>query len=228
MSIAFSPSLLSSIEAAGVIAVLVIDRPQDALPLASALRTGGITGIELTLRTEAGLEALRLIKRDHPGLLVGAGTVLTPAQVAQVKDAGADFAVAPGTNARVLAAASAAGIPFGPGIATPSDIEAALEHGANLLKFFPAEPSGGLAYLKTAAAPYAHLGLKYIPLGGLTETSMAAYLAEKTVAAIGGSWLAPRELIQAGDWAAITDRARRAMDIVRQCRSAAAPSVPVK
>ena len=222
MSIAFPPALLASIESAGVIAVLVIDDAKDTLPLAAALIAGGITGIELTLRTEAGLEAIRLIKRDHPSLLVGAVTVLTPAQVTQVKAAGADFAVAPGTSPRVLAAASTAGIPFGPGIATPSDIEAALEHGANLLKFFPAESSGGLAYLKTATAPYAHLGLKYIPLGGLTAESMGAYLAEKSVAAIGGSWLAPRDLIQAGNWSAITDRARRAMEVVRQHRPTSA------
>jgi len=221
MSIAFSPALLASIQSAGVIAVLVIDDAKDAVPLAAALRDGGITALELTLRTEAGLEAIRRIKAAHPSLLVGAGTVLTPIQVDQVKAAGADFAVAPGTNHRVLAAASSAGIPFGPGVATPSDIEAALEHGANLLKFFPAESSGGLAYLKTASAPYAHLGLRYIPLGGLTAESMGTYLAEKSVAAIGGSWLAPRELINAGDWAAITERARRAMEVVRQARPAA-------
>ena len=222
MSIVFSPALLSTIETGGVIAVLVIDRKEDAAPVAEALQAGGITSIELTLRTAAGIEALKEIKKHFPNLLVGAGTVLTPAQVAQVKAAGADFAVAPGTNHRVMSAAEAEGIPFGPGIATPSDIEAALEHGANLLKFFPAEPSGGLAYLKTASAPYAHLGLKYIPLGGLTEQSMATYLAEKSVAALGGSWLAPRELIQARDWAGITARAQRASEIVRQVRAAAA------
>lgn len=221
MSIVFSPALLSTIETGGVIAVLVIDRKEDAAPVAEALQAGGITSIELTLRTAAGIEALKEIKKHFPNLLVGAGTVLTPAQVAQVKAAGADFAVAPGTNHRVMSAAEAEGIPFGPGIATPSDIEAALEHGANLLKFFPAESSGGLAYLKTASAPYAHLGLRYIPLGGLTAESMGTYLAEKSVAAIGGSWLAPRELINAGDWAAITERARRAMEVVRQARPAA-------
>lgn len=220
MSIAFSPSLLSTIETGGVIAVLVIDRKEDAIPVAAALQVGGITSIELTLRTAAGIEALKEIKKNFPALLVGAGTVLTPSQVSQVKAAGADFAVAPGTNHRVMAAAEAEGIPFGPGIATPSDIEAALEHGGNLLKFFPAEPSGGLGYLKTASAPYAHLGLKYIPLGGLTEQSMGSYLGEKSVAAIGGSWLAPRELIQAKNWTEITARASRASEIVRQARAA--------
>jgi len=221
MSIAFSPALLSKIESVGVIAVLVIDRKEDASPVAEALQAGGITSLELTLRTVAGIEALREIKKHHPSLLVGAGTVLTPDQVRQVKAAGADFAVAPGTNHRVLSAAEAEGIPFGPGVATPSDIEAALEHGGNLLKFFPAEPSGGLAYLKTAAAPYAHLGIKYIPLGGLNEQSMSSYLSDKSIAAIGGSWLAPRELIQARDWAGITARAQRASDIARQIRNAA-------
>ncbi len=218
MSIAFNQALLSTIETGGVIAVLVIDRKEDAAPVAEALQAGGITSIELTLRTAAGIEALKEIKRYFPNLLVGAGTVLTPAQVAQVKAAGADFAVAPGTSHRVMSAAEAQSIPFGPGIATPSDIEAALEHGANLLKLFPAEPSGGLAYLKSISAPYAHLGLKYIPLGGLTEQTMANYLGEKSVAAIGGSWLAPRELIQAKDWAGITARAKRASEIVRQYR----------
>jgi 2-dehydro-3-deoxyphosphogluconate aldolase / (4S)-4-hydroxy-2-oxoglutarate aldolase len=220
MSIAFSPSLLSTIETGGVIAVLVIDRKEDAAPVAEALQAGGITSLELTLRTAAGIEALKEIKKHFPSLLVGAGTVLTPDQVKQVKAAGADFAVAPGTNHRVMAAAAAEGIAFGPGIATPSDIEAALEHGGNLLKFFPAEPTGGLAYLKTATAPYAHLGLKYIPLGGLTEQTMGTYLGEKSVAAIGGSWLAPRDLIQAGNWTEITARAKRASDIVRQTRAA--------
>jgi 2-dehydro-3-deoxyphosphogluconate aldolase / (4S)-4-hydroxy-2-oxoglutarate aldolase len=220
MSIAFSPSLLSTIEAGGVIAVLVIDRKEDAAPVAEALQAGGITSLELTLRTAAGIEALKEIKKHFPALLVGAGTVLSPDQVKLVKAAGADFAVAPGTNHRVMAAAEAEGIPFGPGIATPSDIEAALEHGGNLLKFFPAEPTGGLAYLKTATAPYAHLGLKYIPLGGLTEQTMGTYLGEKSVAAIGGSWLAPRDLIQAGNWTEITARAKRASEIVRQARAA--------
>jgi 2-dehydro-3-deoxyphosphogluconate aldolase / (4S)-4-hydroxy-2-oxoglutarate aldolase len=220
MSIAFSPSLLSIIEAGGVIAVLVIDRKEDAAPVAEALQAGGITSLELTLRTAAGIEALKEIKKHFPALLVGAGTVLSPDQVKLVKAAGADFAVAPGTNHRVMAAAEAEGIPFGPGIATPSDIEAALEHGGNLLKFFPAEPTGGLAYLKTATAPYAHLGLKYIPLGGLTEQTMGTYLGEKSVAAIGGSWLAPRDLIQAGNWTEITARAKRASEIVRQARAA--------
>ena len=214
MSLLFQNPLLSRIESAGVIAVLVIDRAADAVPVAEALASGGVDVIELALRTPDSLAALRELKKRFPALLVGAGTVLSPAQVPQVIDAGADFAVAPGCNPRVLAAAAAANLPFGPGIVTPSDIEAALEHGCNLLKFFPAEPSGGLAYLRNMTAPYAHLGLKYVPLGGITETTAASYLAEPSVAALGGSWIAPRDLIQKQDFAEISARARRIRAIV--------------
>jgi 2-dehydro-3-deoxyphosphogluconate aldolase / (4S)-4-hydroxy-2-oxoglutarate aldolase len=220
MPLLFPPTLLSRIETSGIIAVLVIDRVADALRTAEALAAGGIDVIELALRTPESLAALREIKKRFPSMLVGAGTVLAPAQISHVLDAGADFAVAPGCNPRVLAAASAANLPFGPGIVTPSDIEAAVENGCNLLKFFPAEPSGGLSYLKNMTAPYAHLGLRYIPLGGINETTAASYLAEPSVAALGGSWIAPRDLIQKRDFAEITARARRARDIVVQARAA--------
>ncbi len=211
----FPPGLEQGIRASGVIAVLVIDDPADAVPLADALLAGGVNAIELALRTPSALESLAAIKKHAPQMLVGAGTVLTPAQITQVRAAGADFAVAPGCNPRVLAAAAGAGLPFAPGIATPSDIEAALEFGCRLLKFFPAEPSGGLAYLKNMAAPYAHLGLRYIPLGGITAATAAAWLADPLIAALGGSWLAPRALIQARDWAAVTRRAAEVAAIVR-------------
>ena len=217
-SVTFPPALARGIYDAGVIAVLVIDEPADALPLAGALVAGGVHAIELTLRTPSALESLAIIKKNMPRMLVGAGTVLTPAQVLQARDAGADFAVAPGCNARVLAAAAEARLPFAPGIATPSDIEAALEFGCALLKFFPAEPSGGLAYLKNMAAPYAHLGLRYMPLGGITAATAAAWLADPLIAALGGTWLAPRPLIQARDWAGITQRAAEAAAFVRDAR----------
>ncbi|HSI09408.1 MAG: bifunctional 4-hydroxy-2-oxoglutarate aldolase/2-dehydro-3-deoxy-phosphogluconate aldolase [Rariglobus sp.] len=219
MSLLFSPARLSRIETAGIIAVLVIDRAVDALPLAEALASGGIEVIELALRTPDSLAALREIKKRFPFMLVGAGTVLAPTQIPQVIDAGAEFAVAPGCNPRVLAAAAAANISFAPGIVTPSDIETAVEHGCNLLKFFPAEPSGGLSYLKNMTAPYAHLGLRYIPLGGIGETTAAAYLDEPSVIALGGSWIAPRELIQKKDFVEIAARAQRARDLVLKIRS---------
>ena len=218
MSLTFDPGLLNRVERTGVIAVLVLDRADDAGFVADALLSGGVDAIELALRTPASLEALRRIKRSHPGMLVGAGTVLTSEQVSQVADVGADFAVAPGCNRRVLAAAESAGLPFGPGVVTPSDIEAAVESGCNLLKFFPAEPSGGIACLKNMTAPYAHLGLRYVPLGGICEANAAAYLAEPAVAALGGSWIAPRELIRKPDLAEIRARAMRIRAIVTQTR----------
>lgn len=218
MSIAFDPELSTRIESFGVIAVLVVDRADDAIPLAKALLDGGVGVMELTLRTAAALDALKKIRVAVPEMIAGVGTILTPAQVLAAKEAGAAFGVAPGTNGKVLAAAREAGLSFAPGIATPSDIETALEFDCRLLKFFPSEPSGGLSYLKNIAAPYAHLGLKYVPLGGINEKNMAAYLSEPIVGALGGSWLAPRELINASDWSAITARCATAVEIIKSIR----------
>lgn len=206
-------AVFDKIRAGGVVAVVTIDNADDAVPLAEALLAGGITAIELTLRTPGALAALAAVRRRVPDLLAGAGTVLTPDQVKQVVDAGAQFGVAPGMNPRVVAAAAAAGLPFAPGVCTPSDIEQALEHGRTVLKFFPAEPSGGLAYLRVIAAPYAHLGVSFVPLGGVTEANLTAYLSDPLIAAVGGSWLAPPAAIRARDWATIQATAARAAAI---------------
>ncbi len=219
MKTPFPIELQKKVETTGVIAVLVIDEARHGVPVARALLEGGITAMELTLRTPAALEAMRAIRAEVRGMLAGVGTVIRPDQVRQVVEAGAAFAVAPGFNRRVLETALAAGIPFAPGIATPTDIEAALELECRLLKFFPAEPSGGLAYLASIAAPYAHLGLRYIPLGGLGEKNMRAYLESPLVGALGGSWLAPRELIKAERWDQIRDHAKAAAEAVRGVRS---------
>lgn len=218
MRTAFDPELSERIASFGVVAVLVVDRADDAVPLAKALLDGGVGVMELTLRTPAALDALKNIRANVPEMIAGVGTILTPSQVQSAKDAGAAFGVAPGMNPRVLAAAASSGLSFAPGIATPSDIEAALEANCRLLKFFPCEASGGLPYLKNIAAPYAHLGLKYIPLGGLNEKNMSTYLSEPLVSALGGSWLAPRDSIQAGDWTAITARAATATEIITSTR----------
>lgn len=219
MSPAFDPNLAQRVETCGIVAVLVIDRAEDAVPLAKALLAGGVDVMELTLRTPAALDALKAIRADVPEMLAGVGTILTTDQVKQVVEAGAAFGVAPGVNPRILTAAREAGLSFAPGIVTPSDIEASLEHGCKILKFFPAEPSGGLAYLKAMAAPYAHLGLKFVPLGGLNAKNMASYLADPQVAALGGSWLAPRELIKAGEWGKITALAAEAVQIIKTTRN---------
>jgi 2-dehydro-3-deoxyphosphogluconate aldolase / (4S)-4-hydroxy-2-oxoglutarate aldolase len=210
--------LSKRIERCGVIAVLVIDDAKHAVPLARALVAGGVDVMELTLRTPAALEALRRVRAEVREMLAGIGTVLTPQQVEEVAKLKAAFAVSPGTNPRVIAAARERDLPFMPGVATPSDIEAALELGCRDLKFFPAEACGGLAYLKNMAAPYAHLGVRFVPLGGLTTKNLKDYLAEPSIMAVGGSWLTPRPLIQAEAWDKITANASEARSIASAAR----------
>ena len=144
-------------------------------------------------------------------MLAGIGTIIKKEQVNQAKDSGAAFGVSPGTNIDVIKAAQDAGLPFAPGIMTPSDIERALPFGCEILKFFPAESSGGIKHLKNIAAPYAHLGLKYVPLGGINQGNMKDYLKEDIIAAVGGSWIASRDLIDSGQWDQITSNASSAV-----------------
>ncbi|SKB09084.1 2-dehydro-3-deoxyphosphogluconate aldolase / (4S)-4-hydroxy-2-oxoglutarate aldolase [Prosthecobacter debontii] len=214
----FSEPLKKHLHAAGVIAVLMLDEVEAAVPVARALVAGGVDCLELTLRTPVAMEALQRIRAEVPEMKVGVGTILTLGQVNEVKEAGAAFGVAPGMNPRVVAEAQRIGLPFAPGVCTPTDIELAVEQGCRLLKFFPSEPCGGLAYLRTIAAPFAHLGVKYIPLGGVGAGNAEAYLQEPSVHALGGSWLAPRELIQQKDWAAITARAAEVRAVVQRVR----------
>lgn len=139
---------------------------------------------------------------------MGVGTILTPEQAIGVKEAGAAFGVAPGLNQRVVQAAQSVQLPFAPGIATPSELETALELGCRLVKFFPAEAAGGLKYLKSMAAPYAHLGVQYFPLGGVNAGNMAGYLDREDVLAVGGSWIVQGQLVADKDWAGIAARAK--------------------
>lgn len=217
---AFSPELAARIDRAGIVAVLIVDHVDDAVPLAKALLDGGIDVIELTLRTEAALGALVEIRKAVPEMLAGVGTILTPDQVLEVKAAGAAFGVSPGFNRRVIDAARAADLSFAPGVATPSDVEAALEADCRLLKFFPSEPSGGLSFLKAISAPYLHLGVKFIPLGGINAKNMATYLADPLISALGGSWLAPKDAIKNADWKSITALAAEAVQIIKSTRNA--------
>ncbi len=211
-------SLRGQLEASPLIAVLVIEDAGDAVPLAQALLRGGVRAMELTLRTHAALDALVRIREGVPGMLAGVGTILTPAQVAEVAERGAAFGVSPGMNPRVVDAAAACGLPFAPGVSTPSEIEAALEKGCRIMKLFPAEPLGGIPYLKSVNAPYAHLGVSYIPLGGLTAANMEAYLACPEVLALGGSWLATKELVRAKDWDAVARNCETAVAIAARAR----------
>jgi 2-dehydro-3-deoxyphosphogluconate aldolase/(4S)-4-hydroxy-2-oxoglutarate aldolase len=215
----FPDETLRRIEKAGVVAVLVIDEPDRIVPLCRALLACGLDAIELTLRTPAAIEALKLVRREVPEMLAGIGTILRPDQVEAVVEAGADFGVAPGLNPKVVLRAKDLGLPFAPGIVTPSDIEAAVELGCRELKFFPAEPSGGIKYLRSMVAPYAHLGLRFIPLGGINAQNMIGYLYDAAVPAIGGSWIAPREVVQKQDWSTVIDHATEARRIVNELRA---------
>ncbi|MBR4597228.1 MAG: bifunctional 4-hydroxy-2-oxoglutarate aldolase/2-dehydro-3-deoxy-phosphogluconate aldolase [Opitutales bacterium] len=203
------------IEEKKIIAVLTIDDAKDAVNVANALKAGGVTAIELTLRTPAALESIRRIRGEVEGMTIAAGTVLKPEQIDGVVKAGADFAVSPGINPRVVKAAQDAGLFFGPGIMTPSEIEMALEFGCTLLKFFPAGTTGGLKHLNAMAAPYKHLGVKFIPLGGITCANVKEILSDKLIAAVGGSWLAKPDVINSGNFAEIERLAREAMAAIK-------------
>lgn len=213
--------MLRRIERAGVISVLIIENAADAVPLARALLAGGIDAMELTLRTDAAIDGLKQIRAEVPEMLAGIGTVLNVGQIDQIVAAGAQFAVSPGLNSAVVRHAQEAELPFAPGVMTPSDIEAAVELGCRELKFFPAEPSGGLAMLNSIRAPFAHLGIRFVPLGGVNAENMRAWLSNPGVCAVGGSWLTPREAVRNGDWAEITRRASEARQIAD---AAASPS----
>ena len=199
-----------------IIAVLVIDNVKDAVPTAQALLRGGVDIMELTLRTTKAFEALQAIRTEVPGIIPGVGTILTADQCAQAKNAGAEFGVAPGFNPDVVRAAISEGLPFGPGIATPSDIEGAYQLGCDIQKIFPAEPLGGASYLSNMNAPYSHLGIGYIPLGGVNPGNLKAWLEVPEVIAVGGSWIAQRKLIQECRWDEIERRAREARSIATE------------
>jgi len=186
---------------APVIPVLTIERPADAVPLARALVKGGLPVLEITLRTAAALAALEAIVKEVPEAIVGAGTVLQAAQIAQIQGLGAKFAVSPGCTAALVAATRAAGLPFLPGVQTVSEAMTAAEQGYRVLKFFPADSAGGLAWLKAVGAPLA--GLRFCPTGGIAADTAEAYLSQANVTCVGGSWVAPRQAVIAQDWSQI-------------------------
>ncbi len=197
-----------------VVAVLVANDPDKAVGTCKALVDGGVPAVELALRTPNALACLSAVRDSVSDMLVIAGTVLTTEQVDAVKAAGGEAAVAPGCNPTVVKHALDAGMSFAPGVCTPSDVEVALELGCTFLKFFPAEACGGLGYLKSMAAPYAHLGVQFLPLGGLRQHHVAAYLESNYVATVGGTWICPSDLVDTGDFGEIARRAREAIEAV--------------
>jgi 2-dehydro-3-deoxyphosphogluconate aldolase/(4S)-4-hydroxy-2-oxoglutarate aldolase len=204
---------LSVLAGTPVIPVLTIERVDDAVPLARALAAGGLPVIEVTLRTAAALEAVRRIAAEVPDCVVGVGTVTRPSDVAAAVAAGARYLVSPGTTAELAAALAAAPVPALPGAATVSEAMALADLGFTVVKFFPAEPSGGIAWLGAVAAPLP--SLKFCPTGGIDARNAAAYLALPNVIAVGGSWPAPRQALASGDFARITALASAAAALRR-------------
>jgi 2-dehydro-3-deoxyphosphogluconate aldolase/(4S)-4-hydroxy-2-oxoglutarate aldolase len=205
--------LTAILTAAPVVPVLTIEDRTAAIPLARALVAGGLRAIEVTLRTEAGLECIRAIAAEVEGCNVGAGTVLEPAQVKEAVGAGATFLVSPGASPKLIAAARDASIPFLPGVATAGEAMSLAEHGFTTLKFFPAEPAGGTAYLKALAAPLP--ALRFCPTGGVSAGNAADYLALPNVVCVGGSWVAPADALAQGNWTRITALSREAAQLGR-------------
>ncbi len=211
-------SAFERVAALGVVPVLAIDDVAHALPLADALIAGGLPVAEITFRTAAAAEVIRTITANRPELIVGAGTVLTPEQAVEAKKCGASFAVAPGFNPRVLARAKEIGLEFLPGIASPTELEAAMEAGCKICKVFPAEVVGGVQFISAVSAAYGHTGVRFMPTGGVNTTLLPAYLKLKTVAAVGGTWIAKKEDFDAGNWDGIATRCRGALAIVAASR----------
>ena len=213
-------SIFDDLAARGVVPVIALDDAEAALPLADALLEGGLPVAEITFRTPAARDTLAAIADKRPEMLVGAGTVLTEEQVDMAAEAGARFALSPGLDRAVLDHAKARGLPFAPGIMTPSDLQVALRAGVGMVKFFPAMPAGGPKMLKAIAAPYSHTGIGFNPTGGVTMDNLADWLALPEVRAVGGTWIATKADIAAGNWAAITQNARAAVARVRELRAA--------
>lgn len=196
------------VSAAPVIPVIVLERATDAVPLARALLAGGLPVLEVTLRTDAALEAIRAIAREVPQAIVGAGTVLDAADLSAAREAGAHFAVSPGATSELLESARAGGFALLPGVMTPSDVIAAVAAGHRALKFFPAVQAGGIQMLKAFAGPFSQV--KFCPTGGINLSNASEFLALPNVCCIGGSWITPASAIQAGDWSSITRLASQA------------------
>ncbi|HWG03162.1 MAG TPA: bifunctional 4-hydroxy-2-oxoglutarate aldolase/2-dehydro-3-deoxy-phosphogluconate aldolase [Trebonia sp.] len=193
---------------APVIPVVVLDEPAHAGPLAEALLAGGVPIIEITLRTPRALDVIRAIRDNVPDAVVGAGTVTTPDLVGRAVAAGARFLVSPGTTSRLLSAMDDSGVPFLPGVASASEVMSMLDRGQHEMKFFPAEASGGRAFLSALASPLP--GARFCPTGGITPATAPLYRELANVGCVGGSWLTPRDAIEAGDWARVEKLAAEA------------------
>jgi 2-dehydro-3-deoxyphosphogluconate aldolase/(4S)-4-hydroxy-2-oxoglutarate aldolase len=201
------------LSAVPVLPVVVAHSADEGVAIARALVAGGLPAIELTLRTDAALDAIRAISQEVPDILIGAGTITRPGHAKLAADAGAKFLVSPGTTGSLLKAMLDTGLPFLPGVATLSEVLAALEAGLTELKFFPAEAAGGTAFLKSVSGPVPTA--RFCPTGGITAASAPSYLALPNVGCVGGSWLTPADAVASGDWDRITKLAAEAAELLR-------------
>lgn len=206
--------LIGLLKSAQVIPVLTIERVEDAVPLASALVLGGVKTLEITLRTDAAVDAAKAIIAEVPDAVVGIGTITTADDLKRAQAVGARFGVSPGATPALLDAAAKSGLPFLPGIATASELMQAQAHGFNVLKFFPAEQSGGIDMLRALAGPFPHT--RFCPTGGIGGANAAAWLAEPNVVAVGGSWLCPSTDVKYANWEVITARCIDMMKTLRR------------
>ena len=202
-------SILETISKIGIVPVVKLDDAKDAAPLADALCKGGLPCAEVTFRTAAAAEAISIMTKAHPDMVVGAGTVLTTDQVDQAMEAGAKFIVSPGLNPKVVKYCVDKNIPITPGTNSPSEIETAIEFGLEVVKFFPAEQSGGIAKIKAMAAPY--VNMKFMPTGGINAKNLNSYLDFPKIIACGGSWMVPGDLIANGEFDKIEELTREAV-----------------
>ena len=208
--------LFERIEKTGVLPVIKIENAEWAEGLSTALCRGGIPAAEITFRTDAAEEAIRITRRAHPEMLIAAGTVLTPDMADRAMKAGAECIVSPGLNPAVVAHCVKMGYPVVPGVCTPSEIEQGLSFGLKVLKFFPAEASGGLAMIRALAGPYG--GVRFMPTGGINQNNIASYLADKHVLACGGTWMVPGDKLKAGDFDGIEALVREAAALIASVR----------
>ena len=208
--------VMTLIEKTGIIPVVVLDSAADAEPLARALVNGGLPCAEVTFRTAAAEESIRIMSERFPEMLVGAGTVLTVEQVDRAIAAGARFIVSPGTNPRVVKYCMERNIPIIPGVCTPTEVEAALELGLSTLKFFPAEPAGGLKMIKAMAAPYTTV--RFMPTGGIDAKNVGEYLSYNRIIACGGSWMVKGDLVKEGRFDEIERLTREAAELAEKYR----------
>ncbi len=203
----------AALAAIRIVPVLALDKVEDGLKICRIFAEQGLPGAEITFRTKAAPEVIREVSQAFPNMLVGAGTVLNVKDLHRAFEAGAKFAVAPGFNPTVVKEAVRCSFAFSPGICTPSEVEQAFELGCFMLKFFPAEAAGGVSMLKSIIAPYKHLGVRFMPTGGVNTTNAADYLSIPEVAAVGGTWLGKSADIAAGKWAEITEAVKKAVEL---------------